>query len=272
MDNSTLLTMSTVCKLFRSLVDSMQERMGHTLVMSGFSGLLAQGVNFHVHEYNDRVVARINCGLAANISFRVMQSLTGSVGEILILPMRFSSASHESATHARRWQVKQTDVAGIVTRKFRYCPHDITLQCLDHTHKPTFLVFAKVDLPTTPVSRRTLLALTMHSDCMFCQTRRFTYMAIDCPEARMKKICKRCANECMVTERALLRDWSISASQMACLRMHVLRYYTATGHYFVSWIPKAVVCHFLGISTWPGVMMATGARRRAFLARRSLIC
>lgn len=270
LDNKALLQISSTCSLFRGIVDSMQERMGHALIMPDFSKLLTYGVNLHVYEHADQVVARINCAIATNLSFRVMQTLSGSVGEILIMPMRFEFATLKLAVLVKRWLVIDTRVSGIFNRNHRYCPHNITLQCLDYTHKPTFLHIGKVDLPMTPVPRRTLLALTLHHNCMFCRMRHFTYIAIDCPGARMRKICKRCANECMVTERALLRDWSVSATQMACLRSHVLRYYNARGYYFVSWIPKEVVCHVLGIPTWPDVMMATGARRNAFLTRRSL--
>lgn len=270
-----LLMMSMTCKLFCSLVDAMQERMGRILVMNDFSKLLAHGVNFNVHEYKDQVIARIDCGLAPILSFRVMQALTGKCGEILVMSMRLKFLSMEShlaanaLVHVNRWQLTRTTPHTVVRN--RYIRHDLTLKCLDHMHKPTFLIIANVDLPMASVPRRRLCALTLTHHCMICRVRRYTYVAVDCAEPRAVKLCKRCANECMVTERVLVRDWGISHSDAASLRSQVLRYYTSTGHYFLSWIPKMVVCRLLGLNSWSDVMLGTAARLKVLMARRRLV-
>lgn len=276
MDNKVWLRMSMVCKLFRSIVDGMQERMGHMLAMTDFSNLLSHGVNFFVHEYRDTVHAKINCGLIPFLSFRVMQALTGTVGEILVLPMRLKFLRHEtcpataSFTNVLRWEATTVYQHNDPPKDLRYGVHDFILKCIDATHKPMTLSIVNVYLPKSDVPRRTLCALAMQRDCMLCRIRRCAYVAVDCPIARASKLCKRCANECMVTERVLVRDWSLSPAQIAELRPHVLRYYATTGHYFLSWIPKTVVCRVLGVTSWPDVMLDTAARRSAYLERRRL--
>ena len=170
----------------------------------------------------------------------------------------------------RRWKTVHIHTEYALHPTARYGVYTLTLLNVDHncpTTKSIYLVLENVDLPTRPVPRRSLLALRLRNLCILCNTRTPTYCAVNCGEPSLRKLCKRCANETMVTERNLSVYWMVSGQDLIRLSRRSLRYYCVTGSGFVTWIPKYVVCkHFTPrnspLLSWELFMAGSGRRCR----------
>lgn len=268
LDTGAFLRLGMCCRALRHATDTAHWRMGQALWIAAWD---TNSTEMSVKEYAHEVVLRINCLTTARFRRQIMTSLTGGLDEILVMGVAVHGMHTDETftqqvtmTRAREWRVLKKHTETERTWGSRYGLYTLTLRSADHNtefRKPIYLVLENVDLPCKPVKRQSLVALRQHTMCMMCMSRFPTYCAVDCDDPRLRKLCKRCANETMVTERNLVREWMVQSRDMDQLRAETLRYYPNSGSHFVRWIPKYVVCRHFGVGSWEAFMRDTNARR-----------
>ena len=267
-NNASFLLLGMCCRALRQATDADQWRMGHALWIASWA---ANSTELSVKEYACEVILRIDCQTTLRFRRQIMTSLTGLTDEILVMGVAVHGMHTDETftrkvqtTKARHWKLLMKHSEQDIHPSAKFGIYTLTMRSVDPNsefRKPIYLVLENIELPCKPVKRRSLLALRQHSRCMLCMTRFATYCAVDCDEPRMRKLCKRCANETMVTERNLVRQWMVGHEDMAQLRVQTLRYYANSGAYYLKWIPKYLVCRHFGDGSWENFMLNTNARR-----------
>jgi hypothetical protein len=269
LNNRELLKLSMCCRATRDAVDSSAERLSQGLYVANWN---STGANLKVREYPNEIILHIDCDLIHSLRHKIMTSVTGQVGEVLEMGISVKGMHTDDTftqtlplTRLRYWKSIMLHTEYNIHPNAKYGRYTLTLKCIEPhqvSNKSIFLVLENIELLTTPLKRRCLMALKLQTLCMLCESRYVTYCAIDCPEPLLRKICKRCANETMVTERSLVRDWMVSKYDITILRHEAIRYYSMSGTHFITWIPKCIVRRHFGAATWAQFMRNAGKRRR----------
>jgi hypothetical protein len=260
-DNKSLLRLSMTCRAMRARVDRADDRLARALWIPADAHLRGE-------EHRGEVIVRVDCDAVNMMQYRLRTATTGRLGELVQWHVVVRGL-HTDATftvpaaplRASMWRV--VCVASEDRTTGKYGRFKLTLEAmLTGTAKRVFAVFLNAELPLAPVARRTLLALRQTPMCMTCGTRFATYCAVDSPAPSMIKLCKRCANEQLVTERVLMRTWAVGYQDIAVLRRAAVRYYATSSDYYHTWIPKYIVCEHFQARSWGRFIRNTFRRQR----------
>jgi hypothetical protein len=267
-DFQTILMLSMINRHARKSVDLAQDRMAAGLRIY-YPNL--QNTMLKVVEYGDSASVTIDSSRLSCFRSKLHSSLSMVVGSILYMSIDIMGMHADilctkqlARIRVRKWTLIQ------ITPTCRDIQENYTTSCLTlqataqnlSTEKDIFLIIPGMDTHRQVVSTRSLLALRCNQMCMTCQLRIDTYSCENVPEPQQRKLCKRCANEQMVTERALAKDWSVSKAHLHVLRYRTYRFYSRSGHYFITWIPKDLVCSYFKVSCWQDFMRQTPERAR----------
>lgn len=266
LDNHHLLLLSMCCRGLRGAVDGAHARLGRGL----FVGNWAREA-LDVKEYADCIVLRVDCSLSKTTSLanKLMLSLTGLPGEILSMGVQVHGThTDESFTQEmpvvrfRDWQVEFCNLHSLSTNS-RYGRHTLRLRNIDAAcHKEVVMYIENIELALHRC-RRTLLALRQRYKCMVCNVRAFAYTCPLAADPRLRKVCKRCASELLVSTRMLYREWKVY-DKTVWNRLQQLegRYRGNAGTYAATWMSKHDVAAFFGAPSWPEFIAKTAQRAK----------
>ena len=262
-DNKSLLRLSMVCRAMRARVDRADERLARAM-------WIPADAHMHGEEHRGEVIVRVDCHASCMMQYRLRTATTGRLGELVQWQMVVRGL-HTDATFSVpapplrvvMWRVVCVSSEDGPPHGGKYGRFRLTLEAvLPGTAKRVFAVLLNAELPLAPVARRTLLALRQTPMCMTCGTRFATYCAVDSPAPSMIKLCKRCANEQLVTERVLVRTWAVGYVDVGVLRQAAVRYYALNSDYYHTWIPKYLVCAHFHARSWGHFIRNTFRRQR----------
>lgn len=231
-----------------------------------------------VFEYASEVVCRMSLSLSKGFTYKILSSLTGVIGEIMYMGVSVRGMHTDdtfsqkvSTVRISKWRMVAKHSEYTIHSLAKYGIYTVTFLALlrnSPTSKSIFLVLEDAELPKIAVSRRTLLALRISSLCSLCQLRTAIYCGPTCTEPTLRQLCKRCANESLVTERSLIRDWALASDDSRRISRLSVRFYSMHGDYFFTWIPKQQVCREMNVLSWELFIGLTGTRRRKSLNLR----
>ena len=267
-DYKTILLLSMTDRQTKKSVDMAQDRLARGLKIT-YPNL--EGHMLQVVEDGDAASVTIDSSRLSSFRSKLHSSLSMVVGSILYMSIDIMGMHADilctqqlSRIRVRKWKLIQ------MRTTCRYIHGNYATSCLTlkataqnlPTEKDIFLIIHGLDTHKQVVPTRSLLALKYIQRCMTCQIRIDTYSCQHVSEALQRKLCKRCANEQMITERALERDWFVPKQHLHALRYRAYRFYARSGHYFITWIPKDLVCAYFNVSCWQDFMTKTHERVR----------
>lgn len=262
LDNHHLLLLSMCCRAFRDSVDAAQARLGRGLFVGNWA---REALN--VKEYADCIVLHVDCSLspAASLAHKLSQSLTGKPGEVLCMGVQvYGIHTDETFTQSlpmvrfRNWQLDFTDLH--CSLHPRYGRYTLRMRNIDAmSQKDVVMYIQNIELPLKLQSRRTLLALRQRYKCMACNVRAYTYTCASALDPRLRKVCKRCASELLVSMRMLVREWKVGSGHAGLASLEG-RYRGTTGTHAATWVSKADAAAFFGAASWPDFIARTAQR------------
>jgi hypothetical protein len=263
--NRHLLLLSMCCRRLRDAVDAAHNRLGRGLFIGNFARDAVE-----VREYADNLVLRIDCSLerASGLAHKLMLSLTGLPGEILAMGLQVHGIHMDAEflhtlpfMRFRTWQVDFTDLHNTIHPL--YGRHSLRLINVDAVcPKMVVMYIENIELGIKSRCRRSLLALRQQHMCMACNVRAYAYTCVLASNPRLRRVCKRCACELLVSTRILYREWKIGTGHRD-LQLIEGKYRGSAGAYAGMWISKEDVAAFFGVASWSAFVAGTAQRLRA---------